>query len=49
MTISHDPGFVPLTREDFEAAYAKVAPHIHHTPLISSRILSERTGFDVRL
>jgi threonine dehydratase len=40
---------LPLEREVFEAAYARVAPHIHHTPLLTSRILSERTGFDVRL
>ena len=38
-----------LGRADFEAAYAKVSPHIHHTPLLTSRILSEATGFDVRL
>src|SRR4026208_2371214 len=41
--------FAPLTREDFETAYAKVSPHIHHTPLLTSRMLSEATGFDVRL
>ena len=40
---------LPLTREHFEAAYENVAPHIHHTPLVSSRMLSEATGFDVRL
>jgi threonine dehydratase len=40
---------LPLTRQDFEAAYARVSPHIHHTPLLTSRILSERSGFDVRL
>lgn len=40
---------VALGPDVFEAAYAKVAPHIHHTPLLSSRMLSERTGFDVRL
>jgi threonine dehydratase len=40
---------LPLGPEAFEAAYARVAPHIHHTPLLSSRMLSERTGFDVRL
>ena len=40
---------LPLGREDFEAAYERVAPHIHHTPLLSSRMLSEATGFDVRL
>ena len=39
----------PLGRQDFEAAYARVAPHIHHTPLLTSRMLSEQTGFDVRL
>jgi len=38
-----------LGRGDFEAAHARVAPHIHHTPLLTSRILSGRTGFDVRL
>jgi threonine dehydratase len=40
---------LPLGTDVFEAAYARVAPHIHHTPLLSSRMLSERTGFDVRL
>ena len=39
----------PLTRADFEKARAIVAPKIHKTPLLTSRILSERTGFDVRL
>ncbi|HEY4658581.1 MAG TPA: threonine ammonia-lyase, partial [Gemmatimonadaceae bacterium] len=29
--------------------YARVAPHIHHTPLLSSRTLSELSGFDIRL
>ena len=37
-----------LGAEVFEAAYGRVAPHIHHTPLMTSRILSERSGFDVR-
>ena len=40
---------LPLPREAFEAAYENVGPHIHHTPLVSSRMLSEVTGFDVRL
>ncbi|MCA1559307.1 MAG: threonine ammonia-lyase [Acidobacteria bacterium] len=40
---------LPLGHDEFEAASAKVAPHIHQTPLLTSRILSERTGFDVRL
>ena len=38
-----------LTRQDFQAARARIAPHIRHTPLLTSRILSEKTGFDVRL
>ena len=40
---------LPLPREAFEAAYENVGPHIHHTPLVSSRMLSEAAGFDVRL
>jgi threonine dehydratase len=40
---------LPLGREVFETAYTKVAPHINQTPLLTSRMLSERTGFDVRL
>ncbi len=35
--------------QEFEAARARMAPHVYHTPLVTSRILSERTGFDVRL
>lgn len=38
-----------LAPADFEAARARVAPHIYHTPLVTSRLLSERTGFEVRL
>jgi threonine dehydratase len=38
-----------LTRDDFEAARARVAPHTYHTPLLTSRSLSEATGFDMRL
>ncbi len=37
------------TVKDFEAARARMTPHVYHTPLVTSRILSERTGFDVRL
>lgn len=43
-----DPDLV-LSREDFEAARARVAPHVYHTPLLTSRSLSEATGFDIRL
>jgi threonine dehydratase len=34
---------------DSRAALPFVAPHVHRTPLLSSRSLSEETGFDVRL
>jgi threonine dehydratase len=34
---------------DSRAALALVAPHVHRTPLLTSRSLSEETGFDVRL
>ncbi|HEY7476368.1 MAG TPA: pyridoxal-phosphate dependent enzyme, partial [Vicinamibacterales bacterium] len=37
------------TVQDFEAARARMTPHVYHTPLVTSRMLSERTGFDVRL
>ena len=33
----------------FEEARARVRPHVHHTPLLKSRLLNELTGFDVRL
>lgn len=38
-----------LTIADFEEVRARIAPHIKHTPLLTSRQLSELTGFDVRL
>jgi threonine dehydratase len=40
---------LPLGAEVFATAYAHVAPHVHHTPLLASRTLDEITGFDVRL
>jgi threonine dehydratase len=33
----------------FQQARAYVKPHTRHTPLLTSRMLSDRTGFDVRL
>jgi len=39
----------PLGTADFEAASSRVDPHIYRTPLLTSRSLSEHTGFDVRL
>jgi threonine dehydratase len=38
-----------LSIRDFEEVRARIAPHIKHTPLLTSRQLSERTGFEVRL
>src|SRR6266545_5144076 len=38
-----------LTLEDFREVRARIAQHIKHTPLLTSRQLSERAGFDVRL
>ncbi|HVX41753.1 MAG TPA: threonine ammonia-lyase [Gemmatimonadaceae bacterium] len=38
-----------LTVRDFEEVRARIAPHIKHTPLLTSRQLSELTGYDVRL
>jgi threonine dehydratase len=38
-----------LTVRDFEEVRARIAPHIKRTPLLTSRQLSELTGFDVRL
>jgi threonine dehydratase len=40
---------VTLTLKDFEAARARIAPHIKRTPLLTSRQLSELTGYDIRL
>jgi threonine dehydratase len=40
---------MPIPREAFEDARRVVSKHARHTPLLTSRILSERTGFDVRL
>src|SRR6266850_4866981 len=40
---------INLSLEVFQQARARVAPHIYKTPLLTSRILSERTGFDIRL
>jgi threonine dehydratase len=38
-----------LTLADFIEVRERIAPHIKHTPLLTSRQLSELTGFDVRL
>src|SRR4051794_17651705 len=38
-----------LTLQDFQETRARIAPHIKHTPLLTSRQLSEACGYDVRL
>src|SRR5258708_11609978 len=38
-----------LKLSDFEIVRERIAPFIKHTPLLTSRQLSERTGFEVRL
>src|SRR5262252_828452 len=40
---------LPLTVKDFEEVRARMAQHIKHTPLLTSRQLSEATGLDIRL
>lgn len=34
---------------EFDAARARVSAHAYHTPLLTSRLLSEKTGFHIRL
>ena len=38
-----------LTLNDFIETRARIAPHIKHTPLLTSQQLSDATGYDVRL
>ena len=40
---------IPITPAALAEARARVSTHARHTPLLTSRILSERTGLDVRL
>src|SRR5258705_12062584 len=40
---------MPVSLAEFEEAASHVSRHAYHTPLLTSRLLSERTGFDVRL
>ena len=49
MTVPGSDAELTLTGEDFAQARAFVAPYVHKTPLLSSRLLNEATGFDVRL
>src|SRR2546423_13526629 len=38
-----------ISLRDFQEAAKVVSSFAYHTPLLTSRLLSERTGFDVRL
>jgi threonine dehydratase len=38
-----------LGLDDFTQVRARIAPHIKHTPLLTSRQLSERTGCEIRM
>jgi len=40
---------LPFPRSAFEEARARMGAHVYRTPLLTSRLLSERTGFDVRV
>jgi len=39
----------PVTTAEFLDARARMGAQVHHTPLVGSGTLSEKTGFDVRL
>src|SRR2546421_6551136 len=40
---------IDLSPQVFQEAKSRVAPYVYHTPLLTSRILSEASGFDIRL
>jgi threonine dehydratase len=40
---------IQISPEDFEQARERVSAHAYHTPLLTSRLLSQQTGFEVRL
>jgi threonine dehydratase len=42
------PAAFSLTLDDFKEVRARIAPHIKHTPLLTSRQLSEASGYEVR-
>src|SRR5439155_25038078 len=43
------PAMLPFPRSAFEEARARMGAYVYRTPLLTSRLLSERTGFDVRV
>jgi threonine dehydratase len=48
MTITAAPE-IPLSLDTFQEARKRVSAYAYHTPVLTSRVLSERTGFDVRV
>jgi len=40
---------IPFSDEIFRQARQRVSAHAYHTPMLTSRLLSERTGYEVRL
>ncbi len=40
---------LPVTIDDVRAAAERIAPYVHHTPLLTSAALSRMTGADLRL
>src|SRR6266853_619179 len=46
---SHVGSSPVVSLTEFEEAASYVSAHAYHTPLLTSRLLSERTGFDIRL
>lgn len=40
---------IPFSDAVFQQARQRVSVHAYHTPMLTSRLLSERTGFEVRL
>jgi threonine dehydratase len=40
---------ISVSAAEFEVARKRVSAHAYHTPLLTSRLLSERTGFQIRL
>jgi len=47
--VSNTAKLFALQLDDFREVRARIAPHIKHTPLLTSRQLSERSGYEVRL
>jgi threo-3-hydroxy-L-aspartate ammonia-lyase len=40
---------LPVDLDDVRAAAMRIAPHVHRTPLLTSRSLSERAGVEIRI